>query len=69
MYSVALVLKSINLLAKLTALHIWGEQTGFEIEAVCDSADAFRETLHTRSFDLVVLESTAEILRLLERVL
>ncbi len=57
MYSVALVLKSINLLAKLTALHIWGEQTGFEIEAVCDSADAFRETLHTRSFDLVVLES------------
>ncbi len=58
MYSVALVLKSTNLLAKLTALHIWGEQTGFEIESVCDSTDTFRKILHSRSFDLVVLESS-----------
>lgn len=58
MYSVALVLKSTKLLAKLTALHIWGEQTSFEIEAVFDSADSFRDILRVRSFDLVVIENS-----------
>lgn len=58
MYSVALVLKNTKLLAKLTALHIWGEQTGFEIEAVFDSTDTFRDILRIRCFELVIIENS-----------
>ncbi|MCR5652268.1 MAG: hypothetical protein K6F88_00540 [Ruminococcus sp.] len=57
MYSVALVLESTNLLAKLTSVHIWGEQTGFEIEAVVNSAEKFNELLRERRFDLAIIES------------
>lgn len=57
MYSVALVLKNVALLAKLTALHIWGEHTGFEIQSICNSFESISDQLKLRDFDLVIIES------------
>lgn len=58
MYNVCLFLKDYTFLAKLTALHIWGEDTGFEIEAVVDNFEAFKKLLENKSFDLVIAENS-----------
>ncbi|MBQ9674214.1 MAG: helix-turn-helix domain-containing protein [Ruminococcus sp.] len=45
------------MLAKLTALHIWGEETGFEIQAVCTGIKQLEAILQNKRFDLLILEN------------
>ena len=58
MYNVCLFLESSTLLAKLTALHIWGEDTQFEIRAVCGDYDSFTKIIKNKSFDLLIAENS-----------
>ncbi len=58
MYSVCLFLESSTLLAKLTALHIWGEDTQFEIRAVCNNFNTFQKYLEAERFDLIIAENS-----------
>ncbi len=58
MYNVCLFLESITLLAKLTALHIWGEETQFEIQAVCSDFNSLLKLLKNKSFDLLIAENS-----------
>lgn len=57
MYNVCLFLDNCTLLAKLTALHIWGEDTGFEIEAAVSDFEALKKLLENKKFDLVIAEN------------
>lgn len=56
MFRTGLVLKNSRLLAGLTSLHIWGEITQFEIEAVCNSLPALLYELDEKPFDLLIIE-------------
>ena len=57
MNKVCLYLKNSEFLAKLTALHIWGEETGFEIRAVCGDMRTLQKITENNSFDLLIAES------------
>ena len=57
MKKVCLYLKNSEFLAKLTALHIWGEETSFEIRAVCGDLESVKRLTDSRSFDLMIVES------------
>lgn len=57
MKKVCLYLKNSEFLAKLTALHIWGEETSFEIRAVCGDLENVKRLADSRSFDLLIVES------------
>ena len=52
-----MALKSSELLAKFTALHIWGDETGFEIHAVCSEIKALFELINSKRFDLLIIEN------------
>ena len=58
MYNVVLALESSALLSRLTALHVWGEESGFAIEAVCSDTDALKAILRKKHFDLLIVENT-----------
>lgn len=60
MYKVCLLLETPVLLAKLTALHVWGGDTGFEIEAVCTNIHSLQDLLNHKKFDLLIAESNME---------
>ena len=51
MYKTGLVLKNSDLLAQITALHIWGENTGFEIEAVWVDVKSLTDVWKKKCFD------------------
>lgn len=57
MYNVVLALESSVLLARLTALHIWGEESGFVIEAVCSDTDSLKVIFRKSHFDLLIVEN------------
>lgn len=57
MDKVCLCLKNSEYLAKLTALHIWGAETGFEIRAVCTDLETIKALTESGSFDLLIVES------------
>ena len=57
MNKVCLLLSNSEYLAKLTALHIWGEDTGFEIRAVCGDIESVKQNTLGSSFDLLIVES------------
>ena len=57
MNKVCLYLNKSEYLAKLTALHIWGEETGFEIRAVCGDIESVKKLTQESSFDLLIVES------------
>ena len=56
MYRTGLILDNSRLLAKLTSLHVWGEITQFEIEAVCSSLPSLLRLLDQKPFDLLIIE-------------
>ena len=57
MNKVCLYLKNSEFLASLTAQHIWGAETGFEIRAVCDDLDRVKQLTDNDIFDLLIVES------------
>lgn len=57
MNKVCLYLKNSEFLASLTALHIWGKETGFEIRAVCSDLDRVKQLTDNDIFDLLIVES------------
>ena len=57
MNKVCLYLKNSEFLASLTALHIWGEETGFEIRAVCSDYESVKQLTDNGTFDLLIVES------------
>ncbi|MGN0692529.1 MAG: AraC family transcriptional regulator [Oscillospiraceae bacterium] len=56
MYKVMLAVKSEKLLKEITALHIWGEATGFEIAAAEDSILSAYGGLEKQMYDLLIAE-------------
>ena len=58
MYKTGLVLKNSDLLAQITALHIWGENTGFEIEAVWVDVKSLTDVWKKKCFDLLIVEAS-----------
>ena len=58
MYNVVLALESSALLSHLTALHVWGEESGFAIEAVCSDIDSLKAIFRKNHFDLLIVENT-----------
>ncbi|MGN0695341.1 MAG: helix-turn-helix domain-containing protein [Oscillospiraceae bacterium] len=56
MYKVMLAVKSKELLKEITALHIWGEATGFEIAAVENGVLSVCGGLDKQMYDLLIAE-------------
>jgi len=58
MNHVLLAVKSSDILAQLTALHIWGEETEFEIATVCGNIKELVSTITSQRFDLLLIETS-----------
>lgn len=58
MNHVLLVVKSSDILSQITALHIWGSETDFEITAVCSSIQELNQMVTHGDYDLLLIETT-----------
>ncbi|MGN0649659.1 MAG: helix-turn-helix domain-containing protein [Oscillospiraceae bacterium] len=57
MYRVILAIENEELSAEISALHIWGEHTEFEISAVRNSGDSAYNELKNNHYDLLIVEA------------
>ena len=57
MRNVILAVQSSGMLAALTSLPVWGEETGFEIAAVAGNAGILDKMTDIQQFDLLIIEA------------
>ncbi|MBR1693759.1 MAG: helix-turn-helix domain-containing protein [Lachnospiraceae bacterium] len=58
MNHVLLAVKSRDILAQITALHIWGKETDFEITAICGNVDEAYRIVSDGDFALMLIETS-----------